>query len=478
MGAHKLQVGCEFLRLQRDRAPALTVRSCSSLQCSRDMVLLIVRGATVRNPSPALSQAKNITYRNISGTVVPKQPHLTSSRDPSFLVDAAGTFDCLPHRPCSFSLIDVSIRHADGANATPPVWACNSSHLVRQTRVSPALTPSCLTASGMLDSKRPGTDPSLNVSIDWRTVLGRHDPIWQVGGPPKLICQNVSGVREFVGMYGQGAGGGTACSAGSTDQQCFDELEADCFAKRVCTDDASSGYFGISPAWHANRTSQLFRHSPLHSNSQWNLYLPDTSLPTRRVCVPSTSTAPFTKWEDGPFFGNGLVGGLFLYATASGAAHASDTIAMQVGRVDVWDQRHAGSAGWSSKGDLYNKERLPIGQFELSLPAGSSATWRTSLHNAEVTAKVILAGDGGSLSLRALAPHGEAAGMILELNTSSAALLEAISDPETDAACGTMNFSFAPAVSEWTPGPQKLGRLKTVSESQTKHNTRKEIYRF
>ena len=116
------------------------------------------------------------------------------------------------------------------------------------------------------------------------------------------------------------------------------------------------------------------------------MYIPDPELPKRQACVPSTVGAPFDQWEDGPFFGNGLVGGLFLY-TKSGS-NSSETIAMQIGRVDVWDQRKPSSEGYYHGGDLFNKERLPIGQFEMTLPAGAKTEWRTRLHDAEVAAQI------------------------------------------------------------------------------------------
>ena len=294
----------------------------------------------------------------------------------------------------------------------------------------------------------------MEVTVDWPTVLARHDPIWRVGGAAPLVCSNVSGLRMLPAMYSnESAGPGHTCSDGSSDQQCLDELEAQCFQQNVCTDDpTTTGCFGVDPAWHNNRTSQLFRSvASLGHHPGWNVYIPDPELPKRQACVPSTVGAPFDQWEDGPFFGNGLVGGLFLY-TKSGS-NSSETIAMQIGRVDVWDQRKPSSEGYYHGGDLFNKERLPIGQFEMTLPAGAKTEWRTRLHDAEVAAQIALPGGAGNLSVRALAPHTEAAALVLEVNASSAALLQRLVNPSTDADCTVTQFRFVPAKSESMRGP-------------------------
>jgi polygalacturonase len=91
-------------------------------------------------------KAVNITFRNITGTVCKKRPngyYGTSKKDPTFLVNAAGTFFCRPGRRCSLGLIDVSVKHADAHNKTPPVWACNNSD-VTSTNVLPGLPGTCL----------------------------------------------------------------------------------------------------------------------------------------------------------------------------------------------------------------------------------------------------------------------------------------------------------------------------------------------
>jgi len=100
--------------------------------------------------------ASNVTFRNVSGTVSPPRPRAEQEQeqqeqeqqeqqeqqpqriiargggraDPSFLVDAAGTFFCRSTRPCSFRMEDVRITHADAANQTKPQWLCNNSRLL------------------------------------------------------------------------------------------------------------------------------------------------------------------------------------------------------------------------------------------------------------------------------------------------------------------------------------------------------------
>jgi len=81
-----------------------------------------------------------------------------------------------------------------------------------------------------------------------------------------------------------------------------------------------------------------------------------------------------TKWADGVFTGNGLLGNMvYMYD--------SNTVRMEIGRTDVVDHRNEGNLG-----HLYNKARLPIGYFTLK-PVGKilKNTARLNLWNAEVT---------------------------------------------------------------------------------------------
>ena len=312
-----------------------------------------------------------------------------------------------------------------------------------------------LLSAAALAAAAAGPAGPVGVSVDWAAVLARHDPVWQIGGTNK-VCSNVSGLRMVTDMYGVShVGQTTTCTAGSSDQQCLDELEAACFAQSLCTNDpATTACFGIAPAWRGNRTSQLFTNvASLRHHPGWNVYIPDPSLPTREVCVVPPSASPPTEWEDGPFFGNGLVGGLFTYASSN--ITAANTIIMQIGRTDVWDQRKNTSKGYYHGGALFNQERLPIGQFELSLPAGVGATWRMALHDAEVTARLVLPGTTGNLSIRALAPHTEAEGLVVELNATTPSLLQSIVNPTARSSCSTA-MKFILAVSESTrQGPPK-----------------------
>ena len=67
-----------------------------------------------------------------------------ASGDPSMLVDAAGTFVCLPKRPCTVSLVDIDVKHANASSQIPPRWVCNSSHITTAGAVQPPLTGACL----------------------------------------------------------------------------------------------------------------------------------------------------------------------------------------------------------------------------------------------------------------------------------------------------------------------------------------------
>ena len=163
--------------------------------------------------------------------------------------------------------------------------------------------------------------------------------------------------------------------------------------------------------------------------------------------MPQASTGPFTAWEDGPYFGNGLVGGLFTYVFEQ---VSPSTVVMQIGRTDVWDQRKNTSVGYYHGGLL--QERLPIGQFELvrhlvlplrgALRCTMQRSWPPSPSDGE-----------GNLTLRALAPHTEAEVLIVEMNATTASLLQSIVNPASSC---SRYMKFVPAISESTRhGPPK-----------------------
>jgi hypothetical protein len=110
--------------------------------------------------------AVNVTFKNITGTVVPIPPRYPdqnrqqlamddvtdeeenavggkAGKDPSMVVDAAGTFICLSKRQCQFELMDVHIKHTDPSNTVPPIWLCNNT--VNDAHdISPPLSATCL----------------------------------------------------------------------------------------------------------------------------------------------------------------------------------------------------------------------------------------------------------------------------------------------------------------------------------------------
>ncbi len=95
-----------------------------------------------------------------------------------------------------------------------------------------------------------------------------------------------------------------------------------------------------------------------------------------------------TKWEEGIFSGNGLLGAMLYMQDAN-------TLRLEIGRTDVTDHRD------DSVPALFGKARLPIGHFELQ-PEGKILrnTARLDLWNAEATGKITT--DKGTIQWRML----------------------------------------------------------------------------
>lgn len=95
-----------------------------------------------------------------------------------------------------------------------------------------------------------------------------------------------------------------------------------------------------------------------------------------------------TRWEDGVFTGNGLLGAMLYMEDAN-------TLRLEIGRTDVVDHRGAGIPV------LYAKPRLPVGHFEIK-PVGKilKNTARLHLWNAEATGDIIT--DKGTIQWRTL----------------------------------------------------------------------------
>lgn len=89
-------------------------------------------------------QVTNVTFKNVTGSVVPKSTAGEVAEDPTFLTDAAGTFICYKNRPCTVSMQGVDVWHANKANPTPPAWLCGNTTVVVGTGgVHPALSGGC-----------------------------------------------------------------------------------------------------------------------------------------------------------------------------------------------------------------------------------------------------------------------------------------------------------------------------------------------
>ena len=95
-----------------------------------------------------------------------------------------------------------------------------------------------------------------------------------------------------------------------------------------------------------------------------------------------------TKWEEGVFTGNGLLGSMLYMKDAN-------TLRIEIGQTDVTDHRA------NPYTPLYSNARLPIGHFELK-PSGKilKNTARLDLWNAEATGKIVT--DKGTINWRTL----------------------------------------------------------------------------
>ena len=272
-------------------------------------------------------------------------------------------------------------------------------------------------------------------TVEWSSFLGQHDPIWPMG--PQQRCEAISQYDPLPGLCGGpsitngncGPSVGTAdCSLGNATQ-CLDVYGLACEQEPKCSS------FGVAPAWHGGKTAQLYATADAaHAvdNPQWSLYVKNASAPKRQVCV-TTSANLWTRWEDGPFVGNGLVGGLVRFNTSAGRT----ALRIDLGRSGVWDRRSAASPpGVFSGSALFDRPRLPIGHLELELPTANlsnGSAFRIDMFRAEAVASIhTLCSQAvphfhwpslaASLDLRLVAPHGVAAGLVLELNSSGLAV--------------------------------------------------------
>jgi hypothetical protein len=240
--------------------------------------------------------------------------------------------------------------------------------------------------------------------VEWSSFLGRHDPIWFAGGDVQ-ICANVSTFDPISKRIVKVAGGGLGTATCSSNETCVADASIKCSSIAECVS------FGISPVWRDGSVAQLYSKNNTFAvdNKDWTLYVEDTSKPTHRHCYNTTKPF-FTKWQDGPFFGNGLVGGLFRFEN-------STSLRMDLGRTDVWDRRTPGTPGYiEGAGDLYMRPRLPVGHLQITTPPNCSWSFRTELFTAEIVANVSCSG-GPITQLRAFAPSeaNGRTGMVLEV---------------------------------------------------------------
>jgi hypothetical protein len=240
--------------------------------------------------------------------------------------------------------------------------------------------------------------------VEWSSFLGRHDPIWFAGGDVQ-ICANVSTFDPISKRIVKVAGGGLGTATCSSNETCVADASIKCSSIAECVS------FGISPVWRDGSVAQLYSKNNTFAvdNKDWTLYVEDTSKPTHRHCY-NTTRPFFTKWQDGPFFGNGLVGGLFRFEN-------STSLRMDLGRTDVWDRRTHGTPGYiEGAGDLYMRPRLPVGHLQITTPPNCSWSFRTELLAAEIVANVSCSG-GPITQLRAFAPSeaNGRTGMVLEV---------------------------------------------------------------
>lgn len=249
--------------------------------------------------------------------------------------------------------------------------------------------------------------------IDWAAYLSRHDPVWQW----QITCLNYS---VYPGTIRRDA---VSCATQqcSSAAECAEESAAMCDA---CSDCSS---FGLSPQWHEGVLPELYKGSDaagMVPNPDWTTYARGGSAGHHPSC---TSTA-VTGWVDSAFYGNGLLGGLVL-VDAEDQLH---TIRLQIGRTDVADRRHNGTAGYTGN-LLFDEPRLPIGSLGLTTAGNITGGYmRVRLYEGVVEAAVNTTLGTVAFTLYA---HHTRLGFVLQWNTTGG---------ETPAASAGASLSFAP----------------------------------
>ena len=138
---------------------------------------------------------------------------------------------------------------------------------------------------------------------------------------------------------------------------------------------------------------------------------------------PVWNRTTFLAWEDGPFFGNGLVGGILRLNSTD---PANPFFHIDVGRSDVWDQRRAGRGGYvpglPGDGTLFMRPRLPIGHIHVDLPGTIEAiNITTDLHSATVSGSVVCKGENGThnIMVQLYAVHPLDSAMVMRFEAES-----------------------------------------------------------
>lgn len=257
-------------------------------------------------------------------------------------------------------------------------------------------------------------------SIDWRSYLTRHDPIWK-WGPPNCTTGYTLYPNTLPTKGGENCGA-FECTSRAT---CVEESARMCDACLQCE------AFALNPAWRNGTTPQIFTtgfNTP--NNTGWTMY--SKGGPVLRNHTSCSAGEGVTLWEDSAFYGNGLMGGLVMLD----GQDPHHTVRLQVGRADIADQRDAGTPH-ATGALMFDKPRLPVGSLGLTLKGTiTSGFMRIHLENATVVGSITTT--LGSLTFQ-LAAHRTEMAILLAWNASGGEAM----DPSTGEGSGA-SLDFVP----------------------------------